>query len=395
MQKKIIWSFLGVIVIAGATAFALRFSENKISNTVIEKTLPEMTQSGTEQTISQDASGNRLFVAGWIPYWKKTQGADSLDGNLKLFSEINPFAFGVNDDGTLSDKMKLQDAPWPKLFSDAKQKNVAVVPTILWGDAKAMHQVFSDAKLADTHASAIVYMLESNNFSGVDIDYEGKDVADRDAFTRFIKTLKTKLDAKGKSLNCTIEARTQDVPPEGFSGTRAMSWANDFKALGELCGSVSIMAYDQVFQIHRANSFDTADDIVTAPNAANDWVEENIQYALKFISADKLVLGIPTYGWEFTFQKISNGFHYDRFQSVVFPTAMDEAMRANASPVRNVGGELSFVYQSSDGQHIVTFADAESVREKIEIAKNYNLKGVRLFKLDGQTDPKIFDVLAQ
>lgn len=386
---------MSICIIVGATALVLMFEKNTPSKSAVQKNITEIMQTGENHALSSSNDTNTFFVAGWIPYWKKTQGADSLEGNFQSFSEINPFAFGVNDDGTLNDKMKLQDAPWPKLFSDAKQKNVSVVPTILWGDAKAMHHIFSDPKLLKDHVSAIILMLEKNNFPGVDIDYEGKDSADKDAFTQFIKTLRARLDDHGKSLNCTIEARTQDAPPEGFSGTRAMSWANDFKSLSELCGSVSIMAYDQVFQVHRANSFDTADDIATAPNAANDWVKENIAYALKFIPADKLVLGIPTYGWEFTFQKISNGFHYDRFQSVVFPTAMDEAMRVNASPVRNAGGELSFVYQSSDGQHIVTFADAESVKQKIEIAKSFHLKGVRLFKLDGQTDPQLFNVLAQ
>lgn len=393
MNKKSIFPIVLILLILGIAGYVFKSGRNRVSTVQIKNSSQELIQKDKIKKASDSQSENNFFVAGWLPYWAKDQGAQSLNGNLDQFSEINPFAFGVNDDGSLSDKMKLQNSPWPKLLQDAKQKNVSFVPTILWGDAKAMHRTFSDSVLLNNHVAAISQMLAKNNFPGVDIDYEGKDVADKDNFTKFLQALREKLQTENKTLSCTVEARTQDVPPEGFSGTRAMSWANDFKALGELCSVTRIMAYDQVFQIHRANSFDSADEIPSAPNAGNDWVKENIQYALKYIPAEKLVLGIPTYGWEFKFQKTSGGYHYDRFQSVVFPTAMEEARKVGAVPVRNSGGELSFTYKATDGQHIVTFADAQSVKEKIEIAKSFNLKGVSLFKLDGQSDPKLFSVM--
>lgn len=43
--------------------------------------------------------------------------------------------------------------------------------------------------------------------------------------------------------------------------------------------------------------------------------------------------------------------------------------------------------------HVVTVDDAESVAEKIAIAKKYKLRGVSLFKIDGLTDPKVFEIL--
>jgi spore germination protein YaaH len=120
-----------------------------------------------------------------------------------------------------------------------------------------------------------------------------------------------------------------------------------------------------------------------------------MQYALKFIVPEKLILGVPTYGWEFQYQKIANGYQYARVKSVSYPDALAEARSAGVTPVRTDGGDLSFTYQAGDGMHIVTFADAASVQDKINIAKKLELKGISLFKIDGLADPQIFKILAE
>lgn len=335
-----------------------------------------------------------FFISGWLPYWQKEKGTVSVENNFSAFSEINPFALAVNPDGSLNgDSLKLETDPWPNFFQLAKEKNVAIAPTILWADAEAMHNIFSDSDLVNSHINSIADYLDKNNFGGVDIDYEGKDISDRDNFSNFLNMLHQKLSSSEKKMSCTVEARTDDSPPEDLTGTRAMSWANDFSALNNYCDSVRIMAYDQVFQIHRANVFDDPSDVPNAPNAGSKWVEEIINYSLRYIAPEKLVLGVPTYGWEFKIDKISPGYHYSRVGSINYPFAVEKARNAGVTPIRTNGGELSFVYQASDGEHLVTFSDAQSIQEKISLAKKYHLGGISIFKLDGSTDPELFEML--
>ena len=360
-----------------------------IGNSVQEKLIDKVADTKIEKVDEKTASA--FLVTGWIPYWAKSAGVASLQGKMELFSQLNLFAFGVSADGQLIDTAKIDSAPWPQLFAEAKKQNVKIVPTILWGDAMVMHKIFSDPALRSKHADNIVTMLAQNDFAGVDIDYEGKDVADRDNFSLFLQTLHEKL--QGKTLNCTVEARTQDAPPVDLTGIRAMSWANDFPKLNNFCDSVTIMAYDQVFQIHRAKVFEGNGFAPSAPNADNAWVQDNIEYALKFIAPEKLILGVSTYGWEFRVEKIANGYHYTRVRSVSYQDAMALAASVGATPTRTTGGELSFAYKASDGQHLVTIDDGESVSDKIALAKKFGLKGISLFKIDGLTDPKVFEVL--
>jgi spore germination protein len=388
MKKAVILIITFVLVVFGMVFYGKKTSAPTVQSGK-EIVAPA---ENAEKNIVSDSNERIFFIAGWLPYWAKNEGAASLSGNFDLFSEINPFAFGVNSDGSLKDVAKIDSAPWPEIIENAKKENVKIVPTILWGDAEAMHKIFSDSELSDNHVNAIITMLKENDFPGVDIDYEGKDIKDRNGFSLFIESLAGKLKSQGKTLSCTVEARTQDSPPKDLKGTRAMSWANDLVVLNESCDEVRVMAYDEVFQIYRAQDFEISGEVPSAPNAGNEWVQEVIEYFLKYISPEKLVLGVPTYGWEFSLSKTSDGYHYTRFKSVSYGEAVEKANSADVAPSRT-DGELSFLYEASGKQHLITFSDAESIRQKIDMAKSFGLKGISLFKIDGLTDPQLFSVL--
>lgn len=380
----------GVFILVGMVLFVGHFFRQKHAEQD-----PGIPRQNEEQrsVILQPAAP--LFISGWLPYWRKNEGVASLDGKMLLFNEINPFAFGVHSDGSIVDTLRIGSSPWTTLRAKADTAKATIIPTILWTDAPAMHATFSDMDRLNKHTDAIIALLAKENFSGVDIDYEGKDIADRDSFSVFLENIHTKLRTVGKSLSCTVEARTEDIPPEGLIGTRAMSFANDFSALARSCDTVRLMAYDEVFQIHRSNVFENANQAPSVPNADMAWVESVVRYALRYISPEKILLGVPTYGWEFQYEKRPQGYRYTRVKSVSYSEAIGEAQAARTVPVRDSGGEESFVYTVSGGNHIVTFSDAESVRQKIGLAKTYHLKGISLFKLDGLADPELFSILKE
>lgn len=393
MKHKLIFLIFPAIILAGAGWFwaASKNKTEKIpihENVAAPDTPKEKTGIGSEETPAD------FLVAGWIPYWRKNEGIAALEGNLENFTELDPFAFGVSLDGNLIDTAKIDEAPWPSLFVKARERGIKIVPTILWTNAAAMHKVLANPALSEKHIKAIIEMLEAHDFSGVDIDYEGKDAADKDNFSGFIKKLKDSLSAKGKTLSCTVEARTEDAPPPEFSGTRTMSWANDLSVLGENCDQVRVMAYDQVFQVYRDDTFETVGEEMSAPNADLRWVGEVIEYFLRYVPKGKLVLGIPTYGWEFSVSKTADGYRYTRIGSLNYPAAVEKAEKYNVSPVRTPGEELVFTYKTSKGENLITFEDVEAIRRKIELAGNFGLAGVSFFKLDGQGPPDFLTMLA-
>ena len=346
----------------------------------------------------------KLFVSAWVPYWATDAGIASIENHPasktrhpftegNIFSEINPFAFEVQSDGTLEDRAHVAGAEWSAERRILENAGVVVVPTVLWGDAAAMHRVLSDDALRTTHIQKLLTMTEAQNFSGIDIDYEGKDVADKDAFSQFLREAHATFSRVGKTMRCTVEARDSDDAPAGFSGVRAMSWANDFSVLANECDEVRVMAYDQVFQTHRAKIFEEKGDVPYAPNADIAWAESVMRYALQYIPAEKLMLGVPTYGWEFRITKTENGTRYERVKAVNYPEAVQKAKSSGVIPTRNAGGEIDFVYETSDGRRLVNFSDAEAIAQKLHLAQSLGIKGVSIFKIDGESDPEMFAVL--
>lgn len=389
--------FLVLILAAGiGEGVSFFYFRSKISSLTLSKNKSTPVAENKNHTSRPVLSENNKFsVSGWLPYWAKTAGAVSVEKKLNLFNEINPFAYEVNPDGSLRDTAGLTAAPWSVLFATAKKNNVRIVPTVLWTDAAAMHRVFTNKTLEENNVAAIADMLTKNNFPGVDIDYEGKNIADRDNFSLFLKSLHEKLLPLGKTVECAVEARTTDQPPAGFTGARAMSWANDFSALDKYCDTVQLMAYDQTLQTERATSFDLPGDVPNAPNAALDWDREVIKYALRYIAASKLSLGVPTYGWEFKIFQVPGGWRYTEEKNLDYSEAMAEAAAAHATPARTDGGELSFIYQAADGKHLVTFEDATSIQSKIALAESLRLGGASFFKLDGAAPPGFYQTLAK
>lgn len=394
MAKKITLTLLLILTSLGLFLLLSPRFEKSIK---IEKDNKLEKESGSLPIQKEDSEENiHLFVSGWLPYWKKSEGIASLENNLGSFDEINPFSFEVGSDGNIIDTVGIKNSPWNSLKEKAKTENTKIIPTILWTDEVAMHEVFSDTELLDKHIGNITTMLEKNDFPGVDIDYEGKDMNDKDLFTGFIGQLASKLHQQNKKLSCTIESRTDNSPPSNWTGTQAMSYANDLPKLGELCDEVRIMAYDEIFQRNgMTKSFEIESETPHAPNADLDWVENVVKYMLRFIPKEKLVLGVPTYGWEFWFTETPKGLKYIRVKSVSFPEAMEKAKSADIEPKRNQGGELDFTYQAEDGKHIVTFSDAQAIKQKIELVEKYQLKGISIFKLDGLTDPGLFSILRE
>ena len=66
-------------------------------------------------------------ISAWIPYWAKTAGTKSAMDHLKYFNELHPFAYEVQPDGTIIDKMKLDQTPYKELVQKAKDNNPKIL----------------------------------------------------------------------------------------------------------------------------------------------------------------------------------------------------------------------------------------------------------------------------
>jgi len=369
------------------------------------------------------ASEKQFYYGGWLPFWKKQSGALDIALHLEKVNEVSPFSYEVNPKGTLKDSLKIHEGFWPGWLLALHDAKVKIIPSIAWFNGSGLHALLSNTKLRQAHEDIILKLVLDENFDGIDIDYEAKKAETKPYFSTFLKGLAMRLHPRNKILSCTIEARTPLTSLENPDAPeRKPSYANDYAALNKYCDEVRIMAYDQ-------GAIDLKLDVkkgngnLYMPVADPDWVEKVIIETIKTISRDKIMLGIPTYGYEYAVSWNNNITTYRRLRAVNFFTALNRADSVNVTPTRNSAGELSFTYSTSTFVEVsvalrsdvsstppvgippaslnstssvmrfVSFSDAESVDQKIQLAKKYKLRGVVLFKLDGEADPLIWEKL--
>lgn len=352
--------------------------------------------------ISAQAAKSSFEVSGWIPYWRTVVGTDDATAHLQHFTSLMPFGYIVQDDGSLHDAFGMSDTSATStaamLTAAARAAGVKVVPTVMWSNSAAMDRILSSAPQRIALEDAIAALAKEKGFDGIDIDFESKLSHTRPYFSLFLKGLYMRM---GKKLvYCSIEART----PASSAYTvipNSITYANDYTAINKYCDRVQIMAYDQGAIDLKLNAAATPKPYV--PVADLKWVEKVITLASQTISKKKIIIGIPTYGYEYDLLPLMQGYRYDRRWAVNPGYALTLARDLGVTAKRNIAGEMSFVYVPTttpqtasavpDPLHIVWWSDAQAINDKIQLAKKLGVRGVALFKIDGGEDPGIWNLL--
>ena len=351
--------------------------------------------------------------AVWIPYWRKDEGVTATRANLDVVTQVSPFAFELQVDGTIKNALKIDEEPWTTLMTEAKKKNVKVYPSILSyphneNEKYGLYLMLAQRKSRYAHEQAIVALVKKYKVDGIDIDYEAKTAETGPYFSAFLTELAKALHKENKKLICTIEART---PPESRYATTSqivlskVEYSNDYKVIGRVCDQVRIMAYDQSTDDASLTIANKSQGLVYKPVADIEWVEKVMTLAMRDIKPSKLILGIPTYGYKYEVVRKQGESvpTYSRIGSMNYYYANQLAESLHITPTRNDTQEVSFTYATTTGvngeslggikEYLVWYSDALSIKDKIRLAKLYKLGGVALFKIDGGNDPKVWDVM--
>lgn len=376
--------------------------------------------------LSAEAAMQKSFeVSGWIPYWRAATGTADVLPNLDKLTEVNPFVYTLKSDGTLLDNAKLDREPWVTLRAEAKKRNIRFIPTVMTSNGALVHTLLSNSRSRIALEDTIANLVKEKGFDGIDIDFEGKKAETKAYFSTFLKGLYMRLGTKW--LMCTIESRTPldsryygaEIPKD------AQIYANDFKEINKYCDRVRIMTYDQQGIDLRLTADAASSSRLYAPVADPHWVEKVVALVSKDISKDKLMIGVPTYGYEYEVTAYEGPeYLYDILWTFNPGYARPIAEQYGITPARNSAGELYFTYTEDStapasagmraadlaAQAAVLYAntnkshlsfrlmdwpDYVSVEQKINLAKQLGVRGISIFKLDGGQDPKIWEVLGR
>jgi len=304
-------------------------------------------------------------IAAWIPPWDNAALA-SMQQNASAISEANPVWYSWNADTTIAKNWNAENEAWRAAMSAAQM--LPTIQNVVKGsyDGNAVAAMLATAATREAHATLIAQLVQLNAFDGIDVDYERIPTASRANFTAFIAALAQKLHAADKKLSVTVYPKTSDS--QNWTGPGAA----DYAALGALADSIKIMAYDYSW-----------DGSAPGPISPLDWLDKVAAYAESVIPSQKIMIGLPFYGYNW-----SGGSG----RGVSYKEAMQAAQNQGATVAHDANGEATFTY--ANGAGTVYFQDAASYARKVEMLrqKHPQLGGFAHWAL-GQEDPGVWDVI--
>jgi spore germination protein len=301
--------------------------------------------------------GNGFWVSGYYVDYDQAS-LEVVKTSAPHMDQVVVFGYGFDRDGNLTGK----DQELVKGIT-GPQKRVVLFGNLGVGgfDQETAHAILTDPAVRDRAITGIVAKTADVGGSGVQIDFENLAPGDRDAYTTFLKQLKGQLAAHKLTLSIAAAAKTRDTH-DGWGG------ATDYAALGQVVDYFYIMAYDEHW---------TGGE--PGPVASLSWVEQVIRYATGVIPAQKILLGLPFYGYDWAVQPSAGTNSAKAFGS----ERMAERMVQFGAKVKwdPVAGENVATFKSQNGDRIAWYPTEQSLDAKLKLAYQYNLKGVALWRL--------------
>lgn len=299
----------------------------------------------------------------WVPPWDN-RALTTMQTNAGKLTETNPVWYVLGADGSI---VKVSNAENPSLR--AALTGTEILPTIqnvVNGrfDGPATAAILATADARERHAEAIVQLVVTSAFDGIDIDYESMPAIARADFTAFVQLLAGKLHGARKKLSVTVHPKTRETTSNG-------SGSHDYAALGAVADTIKIMAYN----FHWSGS-------VAGPITPLGWLDQVVTYAETQIPAEKIIVGLPWYGYDWL---ATQG------KSVLYTDAIAIAQQNGATIERDASsGEATFTYSG----RTVFFQDATAYTTKTDniVARHSRIGGFAMWRAGGE-DPSIWDAV--
>lgn len=284
----------------------------------------------------------------------------------------------ANIDTLIAEFIHLGDAQGNVAVDDAYKQNMALTYTRrhradmpimalinnfhdgVW-DTAMLRAMLKDPMARKRCIDGIEKFIRQYQLNGVSIDFEAVSNDSQHELVVFMQELDTQLHPQHLHISQSIP-----LDDEHFQ----------FAELAKYNDYIILMAYDE-----------NASDNESGPIASQEWFVHNLEHRFKGVPADKFVVGVGSYGYDWVHGKT----HAEElsFQDALrFAESSDDDIELD-----DTSGNPKFTYQDDDKvQHDVWFLDAVTAYNQVKASTRLNPHGFALWRL-GTEDPDIWQVL--
>jgi len=314
------------------------------------------------------------LILGFAPYWNlKKLSTESL-------TSITHFAYFhllLNGDGTVYQKINRREEDpgftnYKRLLSGTiNTGSKPLIITVMPESQTALTQSISSKSARDKTINTLINLVKESSAAGINIDYEPLgDISDstKQNFTLFIKELRAQLSTTQLSISIY-----------GSAGSKPRIW--DLKALEPYTNYFVVMSYD--YTMPSSSSAGPNSPLRGSGDLFEHDIIKNISEITKLVKSEKILLGIPFYGYEWD---TVDGSKYSPVESKGVTASLEriEQMlndktlelvwdRNTLTPygIASESGQISQIY----------FENAASMKLKLDFVKSSGLGGIAIWAL--------------
>lgn len=339
-------------------------------------------------------SSSNKVVYGFLPYWSLRNTTFQPE-----LTHLSYFSLGIGVDGSIliRDTNGNQEPGYSRLQSDNFFDAIATSsakPEIVFTQFNAdTTTAFLASKTArQKFITSLDELLLAYPFAGVNIDIEyGGTVTDslRQNYVDFITQLNQHLDQHYSSMPLSVDV---------FASAASHRTIWDVPAIEPQVDYFVVMAYD----FHRSSS------IIAGPTAPlfggkQEWdndISEYLQAFLEDVPSNKILLGIPFYGYEWqttsrdpqahTFPDTGSTASFERVQTLL---AKKDELKVQQG--WNESALSPYISYQEDGQtYVVYYENSRSISYKLDFVNQLDLAGVAIWALGYEGNSReLWDVI--
>ncbi|XP_046572897.1 chitotriosidase-1-like [Haliotis rubra] len=257
------------------------------------------------------------------------------------------------------------------------------------GSMPFVELVSNDTKVYNFSANVVKY-LRDRNFDGLDLDWEypahrGSNDSDRERFTFLAETLMQKFEEQAVASGKPRLLLSTAMPAIPSKMEKAYEVAKVFRTMD----FINLMAYD--FDVSRQGLYYAA-PLYKRPEDAPPADQLNVNMTVQFllqtgVASEKIVLGVPMFSREYTFDDGSNFTYGDsiKVNSTITELYHPEVCERLRQGWRKVWDNISMTASMHSDNLWVNYENFRTVDTKINYIKDNGLAGYMVWEL-GQED---------
>lgn len=271
---------------------------------------------------------------------------------------LTPFTYGLTFGGNLLD---LDDEKLIRISGEYETKSAMHISTLDESDrfdSNLASNILNNPDLQDILYEDVRNVMQSKGYSAIDIDFEYINSSESTNYADFVAKLRT--------LGYPVIVA---AAPKTSANQRGQLYeGHNYRLLGQAADYLFVMTYEWGYTYGPP-----------LPVAPIQNVRRVIEYAITETSPEKILLGIPNYGYDWKLPYIQGT---SRATSIGNRQAVEIAREKKAEIFFDETAQTPyFNYTDASGEHIVWFENARSIKAKFDIINNYNLAGVGYWNL--------------